>query len=300
VRPNCRPAPGGEAWRRFAAAHWLHCLAPAALQELPARIWKHLQACRTPALGGALYYCPACATRHYAYHSCNDRHCPQCGHTDADQWLAQHTTLLLPVGYFLVTFTVPEPLRRWMRSHPALAYRVLFAASAQALQDLAQNPRRLGASLGMLGILHTWTRTLVYLSRYVFQTATGNRRVNLLPNGRLRWPYRCPPANDSTSIWNLSSSSAGSSNTSCPQASIASVASAGGIRPADAPSTVSAPCFTSHPCSLRRSTPRGSAAMTWSRRSHRNPPRRRRLPSSVRAVISRCSGSDRGPPAKPR
>ena len=243
------------------------------------QVLDHLQACRTPRLGGSLHYCPTCGTHHYAYHSCNDRHCPQCGQTDAEQWLAQHTALLLPVGYFLVTFTVPEPLRAWMRAHPAWAYRVLFATSAQALQDLARNPRRLGATLGLLGILHTWTRTLVYhphvhylvpagglsrdgrqwvpspqkfllpvkplsdrfrtcfrhtlerespealkqlpartwkqrwvthckpvgsgqaalryLSRYVFQTATANRRLTLLPNGRLRWPYR----NSTTRQW---------------------------------------------------------------------------------------------------
>jgi hypothetical protein len=39
--------------------------------------------------------------------------------------------------------------------------RRLFAASAQALQDLADHPRRLGAQLGMLGLLHTWSRTLI-------------------------------------------------------------------------------------------------------------------------------------------
>jgi hypothetical protein len=69
---------------------------------------------------------------------------------------------LLPVPYFLVTFTVPEDLRRWIRSHPGPGYDLLLAASAQALQDLAQNPHRLGATLGLLGVLHTWTRTLEY------------------------------------------------------------------------------------------------------------------------------------------
>ena len=180
--------------------------------------------------------------------------------------------MLLPAPYFLVTFTVPEALRAWLRSHPKLGYDLLFNASSQALQDLAGNPRRLGASLGMLGVLHTWSRTLVhhphvhylvpggglsldrrqwvasrtdfllpvralsdrfrnlfrssllklcpdayqdilgkvwkqrwivhsaqagtgenalrYLSRYVFKTATGNRPVALLPDGRLRWSHR--------------------------------------------------------------------------------------------------------------
>ncbi len=118
--------------------------------------------CRTPALGGSVYCCPNCEHQLFSYHSCNDRHCPQCGAADADHWLEANRTLLLPVPYFLVTFTVPEALRAWLRSHPKLGYDLLFDASSQGLQDLAGNPRRLGASLGMLGVLHTWSRTLVH------------------------------------------------------------------------------------------------------------------------------------------
>ncbi len=134
--------------------------------SLPARqrqVLQRILACRTPALGGQLFGCRECGTYHYRYHSCNDRHCPLCGQTDADQWLArQASRLLLPTPYFLLTFTVPEPLRPWIRSHPQAGYDLLFEASAQALQDLAANPKRLGASLALLGVLHTWSRTLIY------------------------------------------------------------------------------------------------------------------------------------------
>lgn len=126
-------------------------------------VLERILRCRTPSLGGELFGCPDCAQYHYRYHSCNDRHCPLCGATDADHWLEQQRQrLLLPVPYFLITFTVPDPLRSWIRSNPKLGYELLFDASAQALQDLAANPERLGAQLGMLGILHTWSRTLIY------------------------------------------------------------------------------------------------------------------------------------------
>ncbi len=188
---------------------------------------------------------------------------------------------MLPTPYFLVTFTVPEELRLFIRSHQRIALDLLFAASAQALQDLAGNPRRLGALLGMLGVLHTWSRTLLfhphihylvpggglspdgrrwvparkfllhhqalgdhgrtlfktrlqkehpelfaqvpakvwkrhwnvgcqaagsgenalrYLSRYVFKTATSNRIVQRLPEGKLRWDYRESKTGKLTSI----------------------------------------------------------------------------------------------------
>lgn len=242
---------------------------------LPARQRQVLQRildCRTAVRGGRLFRCPECRLIHFAYHSCNDRHCPQCGHTDADQWLAAQSSRLLPVDYFLVTFTVPEGVRGWMRHQPLLGYHALFTASSRALLELAAHPQRLGVQLGMWGVLHTWTRTLVYhphihylvpagglsldgqqwvaapseflvrveplsdhfrtcfrrwleqhapkvlatiapkvwqqrwithcqaagsgqfalryLSRYVFQTATGNRRLAELPDGRVVWTYR--------------------------------------------------------------------------------------------------------------
>jgi hypothetical protein len=159
---------------------------------------------------------------------------------------------------------------------------LLFATSARALQELAGNPRRLGAQLGMLGVLHTWSRTLIfhphlhylvpggglspdgrrwvparekfllpvkplgahirtrfkerllqeqpelfkqvpakawkrpwivdsrpagsgqnalrYLSRYVFKTATNNRKVPQLPDGRLLWRYRESQSGKLTSL----------------------------------------------------------------------------------------------------
>jgi hypothetical protein len=164
---NCTTGDGGES---LTVHQLLRQLAPEYRQRfgssMPQRhreVLKKILACRTPALGGEMFACPGCQTFHYRYHSCNDRHCPQCGQTDADDWLQrQRARLLLPTLYFLVTFTVPEAIRAFIRSHQQVALDLLFACSAQALQDLARNPRRLGADLGMLGVLHTWSRTLIF------------------------------------------------------------------------------------------------------------------------------------------
>ena len=156
-------APAGSMPFHEALARWGPDYLQAFGHSMPARqreVLTRILRCRTPQLGGSLYVCPDCGGHHYACHSCNDRHCPQCGQTEADQWQArQEQRLLLPVPFFLVTFTVPEALRSWIRSHPKQGYDLLFAASSQALQDLASNSRRLKGSLGMLGVLHTWSRT---------------------------------------------------------------------------------------------------------------------------------------------
>ena len=117
--------------------------------------------CRTPALGGQLYRC-ACGQEHYAYHSCNHRACPQCGHADATEWLERQRCRLLPVPYYLVTFTVPQQLRRLIRSNQEILYALLLTQSAAALLDVARDHKDLGAKLGLMAVLQTWTRDLRY------------------------------------------------------------------------------------------------------------------------------------------
>ena len=209
--------------------------------------------------------------RHYSYHSCNDRHCPQCGGQDADQWLAANARACCcrcPTSWS--PSPCPKRLRRWMRSHPQsgwtcssppapkpsrtwrktptpgrLPRHARRAAHLEAHARLPSprslpGPRRrpqpgpapVGpqppevpaprpspgrslphalppssrtavpeafADLPARVWKHRWVvhsaagpaRTpLRYLSRYVFKTATGNRHLQLLPDGRVRWPYR--------------------------------------------------------------------------------------------------------------
>lgn len=131
-------------------------------------LYSHKQAmkaivqCRTAALGGHVYSCPNCDHIDYRYHSCRNRHCPQCQGDKAHQWLARQQEMLLPIPYFLLTFTLPALLRSLARSHQKLIYNLLFRASAAATQQLAQNPRWLGGDIGIVGVLHTWGRNLSY------------------------------------------------------------------------------------------------------------------------------------------
>jgi Putative transposase/Transposase zinc-binding domain len=121
-----------------------------------------IEQCRTEALGGQVYQCPECGELRYSYHSCQNRHCPKCQNAAGQEWLEQQQALLLPTPYFLLTFTLPEELREVARSHQKLVYGLLFRASAAATQQLAQDPRFVGGTVGMIGVLHTWTRALVY------------------------------------------------------------------------------------------------------------------------------------------
>jgi hypothetical protein len=67
---------------------------------------------------------------------------------------------LLPVPYHQVVFTLPQQLRPLAAARPRAVYRVLFSAVRQTLTTLAADPRRLGGTLGLLLVLHTWTQEL--------------------------------------------------------------------------------------------------------------------------------------------
>ena len=121
-----------------------------------------IEHCRTAALGGHVYHCPDCDTSVYQYHSCRNRHCPKCQNEQAQPWLEHQHELLLPVPYFILTFTLPAPLRPVARSHQALLYDLLFRTSAAETQHLAAEPRFVGGQLGLVGVLHTRGCTLTY------------------------------------------------------------------------------------------------------------------------------------------
>ena len=96
-----------------------------------------IEQCRTEALGGHVYGCPACGALRYSYHSCRNRHCPRYQHQAAQTWLENQQKLLLPLPYFLVTFTLPAELRDVAYRHQRIMYNLLFRASAAALMELA-------------------------------------------------------------------------------------------------------------------------------------------------------------------
>ena len=83
-----------------------------------------IMTCRTRVKGGEVYYCENCKSFHYAYHSCKNRHCPKCGSNDSEKWIEKQKEKLLPVKYFMVTFTVPHELRFIIRSNQQLFYSI--------------------------------------------------------------------------------------------------------------------------------------------------------------------------------
>jgi hypothetical protein len=137
------------------------------------RTMTAIEKCHTPEAGSALWRCPRCGNGHFTYQGCGNRHCPSCGSGAAAEWLQKQCALLLPgVTYHLVTFTVPEPLRRHIRSHPRELLELLMRAASSTLLDLCNNSKWVGGLPGVTAVLHTWTRQGEY-HPHVHFIATG-------------------------------------------------------------------------------------------------------------------------------
>lgn len=126
------------------------------------RVMRAVETCRTAALGGHTETCGHCDYTRISYNSCRNRHCPKCQNTERARWLASRQAELLPVEYFHVVFTVPEPVARMAFYNQRLVYGMLFQAAAATLLAIARDPRHLGAEIGFFGILHTWGQNLLH------------------------------------------------------------------------------------------------------------------------------------------
>lgn len=127
------------------------------------KVLHAIQECRSGSYGSGLYQCDWCETIHVVPCSCGNRHCPMCQQHKAAQWQQKQELRLLPCHYFLVTFTVPEGLRRVIRSNQKVCYEAFFSASSAAMKKLAGDERFVGTSkIGTVGVLHTWGGLLQY------------------------------------------------------------------------------------------------------------------------------------------
>ena len=141
----------GESYRQQAAA----------LSPEQSRVMHAVQVCRTAALGGHRRQCDRCGHEVIAYNSCRNRHCPKCQSLAKARWLEARRAELLPVDYYHVVFTIPDPLLAPLAlQNKRVVYDILLAAAADSLRTIGADPKHLGARLGFMAVLHTWSQTL--------------------------------------------------------------------------------------------------------------------------------------------
>ena len=146
------------------------------------RVYRDICNCRTAACGARLEQCDQCSDRTLCFNSCGNRHCPRCQSSARDRWLVKMARDLLPVPYCHVVFTLPSQLIPLAYQNARLIYNLLFQAAAEALLTIAADPKRMGARVGFLAVLHTWNQKLgLHPHLHCLVPAGG------LSNDRSRW-----------------------------------------------------------------------------------------------------------------
>jgi len=169
----------GPAWRQANAGH-------VSLDQL--KVMSAIERCRTAALGGHVERCEKCAHTIIAYNSCRNRHCPKCQGAAAKEWLAEREAELLPVPYFHVVFSLPGQIADIAYQNKAVIYGLLFKASSETMLTIAADPKRLGARIGILSVLHTWGSALNHHPHVHMIVPGGGFSLD----GKMRW-ISCRP-----------------------------------------------------------------------------------------------------------
>lgn len=132
------------------------------LSSEQSKTMRHIETCRTAALGGHIEACDHCGFVKNAYNSCRDRHCPKCQTLVKEKWLSARKAELLPCPYFHNVFTLPHELNSLILTNKRVMLTMLFAAVKETLQVFAGDPQwRLEGQLGFIAVLHTWNQKLM-------------------------------------------------------------------------------------------------------------------------------------------
>lgn len=127
--------------------------------------WKVYNAiinCKTKELGLHTITCKKCGETHFSYNSCRNRHCPMCQSYKREQWINNESSYLLDCPYFHIVTTVPSELNILFLYNSKNLYNLLFKSTCDSILELCNDPKWLGAKVGITSILHTWGQTLEF------------------------------------------------------------------------------------------------------------------------------------------
>ena len=121
-----------------------------------------MRRCRTEYYGQLQWQCTGCEHTRSTFRSCGHRSCQRCQNPDNTCWLERQQAKLLPVDYFMVTFTLPAQCRGVAWKNQREMYTLLFEAAVSTCRDFARNDKHLHGEIGQSAVLHTQTRRLDY------------------------------------------------------------------------------------------------------------------------------------------
>ncbi len=118
--------------------------------------------CKTGRLGATISKCEDCGHIEHHYNSCRNRNCPLCQAVKKELWVDKRSAEVIDAPYFHVVFTLPHELNPLLYNNQKKLYGLLHRCTAQTLLELSNDKKYLGATPGIIQVLHTWNQTLEY------------------------------------------------------------------------------------------------------------------------------------------
>jgi len=140
-------------------------------------VFNAIRNCGTKELGFHISVCSECGEEYFGYNSCRNRHCPMCQNYAREKWIQKESSYLLDSKYFHVITTVPCELNEIFLFNQKICYDILFKATSESILTLAEDPKWLGAKIGITSILHTWGQTMEF-HPHIHSIVTGGGLKN--------------------------------------------------------------------------------------------------------------------------
>ena len=117
--------------------------------------------CKTGSFGYNLSYCESCGRATIHACSCNNRNCPSCQAPQEQKWImARNSELIEGCAYYHCIFTLPFELNDLIHENQKLLYNLMFSCVSDTLLTLCRDKKYMGATPGIIMVLHTWGQKL--------------------------------------------------------------------------------------------------------------------------------------------
>jgi hypothetical protein len=130
-----------------------HRFSPTSVQQKAA---LSIMNCKTKTLGCNISKCSDCGHAETHNNSCRNRNCPCCQGILKEIWIDARKSEVIDAPYFHVVFTLPAELNPLIYANQSALYTLMHQCASKTLLELAADKKFLGATPGIIQVLHTW------------------------------------------------------------------------------------------------------------------------------------------------
>ncbi len=132
------------------------------LSDVQRKASQDILSCKSGKLGCSITQCPDCGHIEFHNNSCRNRNCPNCQAVNKELWVDKRRAEVIDSPYFHVVFTLPHKLNALIYCNQKLLYGFFHKCCAETLLELSSGQKYLGATPGIIQVLHTWNQELGY------------------------------------------------------------------------------------------------------------------------------------------